>query len=140
MGRRMCDHASTERIATAAGRPARFIVPGVLLLLAEEATYGYELGIKMAALGFIENENDTALIYRALANLSKGGFVLLRETPGDGGPPRKVYSLTPGGRELLRDWQNVIEGRVAMLSRFLHRCAKLDIDQKGERHEGFQHH
>jgi PadR family transcriptional regulator PadR len=103
-----------------------------LLLLAEEATYGYELGIKMAALGFIENENDTALIYRALANLNKGGFVLFRETPGDGGPPRKVYSITPSGRELLHDWQNVIEGRVAMLSRFIKRCAELDTDRKGE--------
>ena len=124
----MCDHAGSGCPPAGAGRPNRFVVPGVLLLLAEQEAHGYELGVKLAALGFIESENDTALIYRALGTLSKGGFVLSRETPGEGGPPRKVYSLTPSGRALLGDWQKVIAGRVTMLSNFLGRCAELELD------------
>jgi len=129
----MCNHASNGCPPTGAGRPNRFVVPGLLLLLAEEASHGYELGVKLAALGFIKSENDTALIYRALGTLSEGGFVLSREIPSESGPPRKVYSLTPSGRELLGDWRHVIEGRVAMLTRFLTRCAELDVVRKGEK-------
>jgi DNA-binding PadR family transcriptional regulator len=128
----MCDHASSGRPPAGAGRPNRFVVPGVLLLLAEEPAHGYELGVKLAALGFIENEADTALIYRALGTLSEGGFILPKETAGEGGPPRKVYSLTPSGRALLADWRNVIAGRVAMLSCFLKRCEDVDLYQRGE--------
>lgn len=128
----MCDHAGSGCPPAGASRPNRFVVPGVLLLLAEKESYGYELGVKLAALGFLESETDTALIYRALGTLSKGGFVLSRATPGDGGPPRKVYSLTPSGRALLGDWQKVIAGRVAMLSKFLNRCTELELGRRGE--------
>ena len=128
----MCDHAGSECPPAGAGRPNRFVVPGVLLLLAEQEAHGYELGVKLAALGFIESETDTALIYRALGTLSEGGFVISREAPGEGGPPRKVYSLTPSGRALLGDWQKGIMGRGAMLSNFLKRCAELELNQRGE--------
>lgn len=40
-------------------------------------------------------------IYPALAELAREGFVACREEPGAGGQPRKVYSITPAGREEL---------------------------------------
>jgi len=125
MPRRRCDHSSAGKPPTGAQRLSRFVVPGVLLLLAEEEAHGYDLGAKLAELGFIENESDTALVYRALATLSAQGFVTAHEMPGEGGPPRKVYSLTPSGRQLLEEWQCVIEERVAVLSRFLQRHKSL---------------
>lgn len=121
MQRNTCDHASTLRPPCGAKRLNRFVVPGVLLLLAEEENYGYDLGTKLAKLGFVKNGTDTALVYRALAKLGKEGFVTAREMPGEGGPPRKVYSLTPSGLQLLNEWRCVIEERVAVLSRFLER-------------------
>lgn len=121
----MCDHASTDQPPVGARRLNRFVVPGVLLLLAEEATHGYELGSRLAALGFIESENDTALVYRALSDLSSRGCVTASEEPGEGGPPRKVYALTPSGRELLEEWRSVIEERVGVLLRFLERYSAL---------------
>jgi len=60
--------------------------------------------------------------------LSKDGFVSVRETPGEGGPPRKVYSLTREGCELLEQWRCVIEERVEVLSRFLQRYSGLPTD------------
>jgi DNA-binding PadR family transcriptional regulator len=121
----ICGHVSAGQPPTGAQRLNRFVLPGVLLLLAEEETHGYDLGVKLAALGFIENEGDTALVYRALGTLSKGGFVEAKETPGEGGPPRRVYSLAPSGRVLLEQWRCVIEERVAVLSGFLERYARL---------------
>jgi len=127
MSRTGCDHASAGQPPTGARRLNRFVVPGVLLLLAEEEAHGYELGVRLAALGFIENENDTALVYRALGTLSGEGYVKSREAPGEGGPPRKVYSLTNAGRELLEEWRCVIEERVELLSRFLERHSALGV-------------
>ncbi len=131
MPRKMCDHASAGEPPTGAQRLNRFVVPGVLLLLAEEEAHGYDLGARLAALGFIENESDTALVYRALGTLSDGGFLTARETPGEGGPPRKVYSLTPDGRALLDEWRCLIEERVAVLSRFLDRYSSLRAEREG---------
>jgi PadR family transcriptional regulator PadR len=125
----MCDHTSTGQPPVGARRLNRFVVPGVLLLLAEEATHGYELGSRLAALGFIENENDTALVYRALGDLSSLGCITASEAPGEGGPPRKVYALTPSGRELLEQWRAVIEERVDVLSRFLERYSALKSEE-----------
>ena len=131
MSQGMCDHASAGQPPTGARRLNRFVVPGVLLLLAEEEAHGYDLGARLATLGFIENESDTALVYRALGTLSTEGFVTARETPGEGGPPRKVYSLTPSGHELLEEWRCVIEERVAVLSRFLERYSNLGTEREG---------
>ena len=84
-----CDHAGAGRPPTGARRLSRFVVPGVLLLLAQEPTHGYELGARLAELGFIEDESDTALVYRALATPGAEGFATARETPGEGGRPRR---------------------------------------------------
>ncbi len=132
----MCNSAGIGHSIHGSKRPNRFVVPGVLLLLAEEATYGYELGTKLAKFGFIDNEKDTALIYRALGTLSKEGYILYKEIPGEGGPARKVYSITEHGRLLLSDWKNVIERRVEMLSEFLKRYEEINLENKGADHEG----
>lgn len=124
-----CDHASAGQPPVGARRLNRFVVPGVLLLLAEEPTHGYELGSRLAAVGFIENENDTALVYRALGALSAQGCITASEEPGEGGPPRKVYALAPSGRELLEEWRAVIEERVNVLSRFLERYVTLESEE-----------
>jgi PadR family transcriptional regulator PadR len=129
MPRRPCEHASGGRPPTGARRLNRFVVPGVLLMLAEEESHGYDLGSKLATLGFIEQEHDTALVYRALGTLSEGGFVTSREAPGEGGPPRKVYTLTPAGRELLEEWRGVIEERMSLLLRFLERYSDLESEE-----------
>ena len=126
MPRKTCDHASAGKPPTGARRLNRFVVPGVLLMLAEKESHGYDLGARLAEIGFIENESDTALVYRALGTLSDEGLLTSRETPGEGGPPRKVYSLTPGGRALLDEWSCVIEERVSVLSRFLERHSQLE--------------
>jgi PadR family transcriptional regulator, regulatory protein AphA len=43
-------------------------------------------------------------IYPTLADLEHGRLVTYIEMPSDQGPPRKVYELTPAGREALLGW------------------------------------
>ncbi len=129
MPRKACEHISTGQPPTGAQRLNRFVVPGVLLLLAEKEAHGYDLAARLAELGFVENESDTALVYRALARLSEEGFVTSRKMPGEGGPPRKVYSLTSAGFELLEEWRCVIEEKVDVLSRFLERYSEVRAEK-----------
>lgn len=112
-------------------RLCRFIVPGVLLLLFERESHGYDLGARLAALGLIESETDTAQVYRALGRLRRMGCVTAREMPGEGGPRRKVYSLTDEGVSMLHEWHSAIGERMEVLSRFLDRCADLKIGKEG---------
>jgi len=76
----------------------------VLGLLAEGPRYGYEL---------LERSRDRSLpywtvvgkasVYQALRRLEAGRWVTGRSQVGIEGPDRRVYRLTPGGRDRLRE-------------------------------------
>lgn len=76
----------------------------ILLLLAEEPTYG------VALLGRLDDRSSGALrlnagsLYRTIASLVDDGLVepLEEERPEGGGAPRKVYGVTERGIAALR--------------------------------------
>lgn len=71
----------------------------ILLLLDERPAHGYELIERLKPFGF--ERDDPSRIYRALRWLEGAGFVRPNwETPA-AGPARRVYELTPSGREAL---------------------------------------
>lgn len=76
----------------------------VLGLLALGAQTGYDIK-KMAdeALGHCWNESF-GHIYPILRRLEERGWVTKTVEPQEGRPDRKVYALTPAGREALRAW------------------------------------
>ncbi len=47
---------------------------------------------------------DLPQIYRALNRMEKDGLLTVQEQPSERGPARRVYHLTPEGREALREW------------------------------------
>ncbi|MBN2050447.1 MAG: PadR family transcriptional regulator [Spirochaetales bacterium] len=98
-----------------------FIQAMLLLLLQEESRHGYDLAKLLEDELPSETVPDAAVIYRMLRELEIGGYTESHLVPGQGGPARKVYSLTPAGRELLGDWRKIIVERIAMLSKFLDR-------------------
>jgi PadR family transcriptional regulator, regulatory protein PadR len=79
----------------------------VLLLLSEEAGYGYNLARRLEELRF--GHVDRPSVYRALAQLEGDGLV--RSSPGrsKAGQERRVYEVTELGERALRAWMGVIK-------------------------------
>ena len=82
-------------------RMGQYLDPALLLLLKQAPSHGYTLLGRLAEFG-LEFLAPT-VVYRALRNMEEKGWVTStwdeEETQG---PPRRVYALTPTGREVLR--------------------------------------
>ena len=98
--------------------PRRFLLPAVLLLLAEAPAHGYSLLKGLGQLNF--GRVDRPSVYRALAQLERDGLVESR-TEGAAGKLRHVYELTGQGRQILRTWMVIIRDERDCLDRVLHR-------------------
>lgn len=73
----------------------------ILRHLTRRPAHGYELRKRVErATGFRLNNNS---LYPALRRFEEAGAVSRTEEPQQGRPPRVVYTLTPLGREVLRD-------------------------------------
>ena len=83
----------------------------VLAMLAKEPTHGYHLRARLGeALGPFGEGLNAGHIYVTLGRLEKAGLVA-REGP-DGAADRqdrKIYTLTPSGRERLAEWLAEVE-------------------------------
>ncbi len=78
----------------------------ILGLLADHPRHGYELRAAFEAL--VGGEGvwpvKPAQVYTTLARLEEGGLVAQDSVEQDGGPEKRVYSLTPNGRAELGEW------------------------------------
>jgi DNA-binding PadR family transcriptional regulator len=112
-----CQSTHHSRFEVAA--PRHFLLPAVLLLLAEEPRHGYSLakGVHELQLGRV----DRPSVYRTLAQLEADG--LIDSSPGAprAGQSRRVYSLTAEGEQVLRRWMGVIKQERDGLDRVLRR-------------------
>lgn len=83
----------------------------VLAVLDEGPTYGYAIAARLDGLGLGHLKGGT--LYPLLARLEQAGHVTTQWRPGDGGPGRKYFALTPAGRDHLgeraRDWRAFAE-------------------------------
>jgi len=99
--------------------PRHFLLPAILLLLAEEPRHGYSLakGVHALQLGRV----DRPSVYRALAQLESDG--LIGSSPGEprAGQSRRVYRLTAQGEQAMRRWMGVIKQERDGLDRVLRR-------------------
>ncbi|WP_088008569.1 PadR family transcriptional regulator [Indiicoccus explosivorum] len=82
----------------------------VLVLLAKEDRYGYELVQKISNRVAISEGS----VYPLLRRLTKEGYFTTYLQESAGGPPRKYYSLTDAGKEYLaeqlKEWKSFTEG------------------------------
>ncbi len=78
----------------------------LLGLLEQRSRHGYELRAAFEALvGGQQNwEVKPAQIYTTLARLEQSGLIVQDGVEQESGPERRVYSLTPAGREALHAW------------------------------------
>jgi DNA-binding PadR family transcriptional regulator len=78
----------------------------LLGLLAQRPRHGYELHTAFEAMVGGEHHWDVkpAQIYTTLARLEKDGLVAEAAVEQDGGPEKRIFAITPTGRELLAEW------------------------------------
>ena len=77
----------------------------LLALLAGEASHGYQLRARLAlALGPLAEALNDGQVYVTLNRLEKAGLLSSRRVGQTDRPDRKVYELTPAGRERVAEW------------------------------------
>ncbi|WP_226533517.1 PadR family transcriptional regulator [Microbacterium paraoxydans] len=74
----------------------------VLALLAEQPAYGYEITTRIRDHGFTDIAEGT--IYALLVRIEQKHLVDVEKVPSEKGPPRKVYSLNPQGKQELEEF------------------------------------
>lgn len=73
----------------------------VLRVLLERPSYGYAITQRLSEAGLGDVKGGT--LYPLLGRLEEAGHVEVEWRPGDGGPGRKYFALTPSGREHAHD-------------------------------------
>ena len=102
------------------GRVERFLEPALLLLLAEQPAHGYEL-VDRAAEVIPGERPELGGLYRVLRALEEDGLVRSKWDADEPGPAKRMYELTPAGRELLRAWAKALKQTQVVVDAFLKR-------------------
>ncbi len=100
----------------------RFVEPRLLYLINKEPSYGYQLLSQVDKLPFPGPAPDSAAVYRMLRQLEKNGFVHSDWQPGESGPSKRIYGITPAGRRRLVHWVAEFKERVRLLNGFIELC------------------
>jgi DNA-binding PadR family transcriptional regulator len=78
----------------------------LLGLLEQRPRHGYELHDAFEAVAGGKETWDVkpAQVYTTLARLEQAGLIAQSSLEQEGGPAKRIYALTPAGRQALRDW------------------------------------
>ncbi len=106
-GRRQDSEDRGPKPQKAEARPRNWQEPVILLMLREWNAYGYEMMERMAQFG-LEAMNPGTL-YRTLRHMEKNGAVKSTWETSQGGPARRVYSITDVGEAYLDFWAKSLE-------------------------------
>lgn len=113
------------------GKAERYMKPSLLLALQEgQARYGYDLLTAIQDYGFVQGKPPPGMVYRHLRQLEEEGFVSSAWDTEESGPARRMYELTPEGREALAGWVDFMEQQAGHLQRFVARYRKLSKDSQ----------
>ena len=93
-----------------------WLVPLLLLLLRQWSSYGYELMEKMSTCGVAALNPGTC--YRTLRQMERDGMVSSNWDTSEGGPARRVYSITDVGEAYLNRWSRSLDQYQRMMETF----------------------
>jgi len=93
-----------------------WLVPILLLMLREWSSYGYELMERMATFGL--NAMNAGTFYRTLRQMEKEGMVSSCWDTSEGGPARRMYSITEAGEAYLKYWADSLDQYQKMMDTF----------------------
>ena len=98
--------------------PKNFLVAWLLALLCGSELYGYELLRELRDEFGVPCEHGT--LYRTLRRLEGDGYIRSHWSAEEQGPAKRMYQLTPAGREALDAWGTALGEYRASLERFFH--------------------
>lgn len=104
---------------TGTSRPERYIQPSLLMALLDGASYGYELLQRLPEFGFLREDASPGMIYRHLRQMEEEELLVSRWEAEGAGPAKRVYELTPAGREVLEAWIGHMEKKGRALLDFV---------------------
>lgn len=76
-----------------------------ILDASDEALYGYQIAKSMQGAWQEGVPVKQGTLYPVLRSMEENGLLESRVEPSVSGPPRKYYSITDRGREVLGDWK-----------------------------------
>src|SRR5215208_6701947 len=79
-----------------------WLTPVALVLLREESSYGYELMERLEQFDFEQISAGT--LYRTLRRMEQEGLCKSEWERSEGGPARRMYSITEDGESYLAAW------------------------------------
>jgi DNA-binding PadR family transcriptional regulator len=100
--------AAADRASSNPGGRTSLVEPSALCALAVRPLHGYNLkrAVEEMTEGLVSL--DLPAYYRMLRRFEAEGLVESSWAPGDFGPQRREYTLTPAGRALLADWRRFL--------------------------------
>lgn len=101
------------------GKQERYIQPSILMGLFFKPSYGYELIQNIQGFGFVEGQAPPGMIYRHLRQMEEDGLVFSEWKTEGTGPAKRVYWITPEGKELLGVWIEYMKGQAKNLNTFI---------------------
>ena len=107
-----------------------WLVPILLLMLRQWSSYGYELMEKMSTFGLAAMNPGT--FYRTLRQMEKNGMVSSSWDTSEGGPARRVYSITDAGEAYLNYWAESLDQYQRMMDTFF----RIYTGQPGSKSKG----
>lgn len=105
------------------GLPKNFLRASLLLLVAEEASHGYDLLERLRAIGL--KSADPGGLYRALRAMEQEGLMRSVWQESDLGPSRRTYELTDEGRDWLHAWAGTMRESSRIIDGYLQRYDEL---------------
>nr|WP_224749637.1 PadR family transcriptional regulator [Polycladospora coralii] len=89
----------------------------ILLLIAKEEVYGYQISMKLKQFGFSDISEGS--IYPILLRMQKEKWILGEFKPSAVGPQRKYYYITAAGKQKIlhfkHEWQTIKQAVDLML-------------------------
>lgn len=93
----------------------------ILGLLTQQAMSGYDIKRLLKSLGWLVGNPSFGSLYPALHTLLKDGLASVEVVPRQDKPPRKIYSITEAGRQVLQEWVNQPVGSNTSVKAFVMR-------------------
>ncbi len=113
-------HGNQHPCTCAMGNLYRFVEPVLLFLLKRKGrAHGYELATEVRKHALTDAAIEVSALYRTLRQLEHNDCLTSEWDVEGSGPARRLYELTPRGKEHLEEWITVLAQMSKSMSRFV---------------------